>query len=181
MLASSEQSVVLLINPQFAGLASVPAPFRRRFEKSYSLLRHVVQVSGVSIRLLGAIDDAAASFTSLPNCQVVVGDPVIFWRDQDMIHRLGSPETQVLYCGGAWLDEDVLVAALSAAQIGYDTRVLVGVSVARTQFDQASASDRLVQHGVLIATVRQTVLEWSLAAADDEIGQQLRDTLHLHQ
>jgi nicotinamidase-related amidase len=98
-----------------------------------------------------------------------------------VIGRLGSPETQVLYCGGAWLDEDVLVAALSAVQIGYDTRVLVDVSVARSQFDQASASDRLAQHGVLIATVRQTVLEWSLAAADDDIGQQLRDTLNLHQ
>jgi hypothetical protein len=67
MLAMSERSVVLLINPQFAGLASVPAAFRQRFEKSYAMLRHVVQVSGVSIRLLGAIGDAGASFASLPN------------------------------------------------------------------------------------------------------------------
>jgi hypothetical protein len=104
-----------------------------------ALLRRVARVSGVSVRILGLVDDAAASFTTLPSREIISSDPVSFWRDTDVIHRLGSPETQVLYCGGAWLEEEVLVAALSAVQIGYDTRVLRDVCVARTLFERASA------------------------------------------
>jgi hypothetical protein len=176
MLATLDQSSIVLMNPQAVGLANLPEGIKNRIEKSRALLCRVARVSGVSVRLLGPVDDAAGSFASLPNCQIISGDAVSFWRDTDVVHRLGSPETQVLYCGGAWLDEDVLVAALSAVQIGYDTRVLLDVSVARTQFERASALERLTQHGVLMTTVRQTVIEWSLAAPDD-IGRQLRDIL----
>ena len=177
MLAISERSVVLLINPQIVGAASLPAQFRRRIDNSHALLRHVVRVSGVSMRLLGAVGDAGASFGSLDNCEILPGDPVNFWREKDVIGRLGPPEAQVLYCGGAWLDEDVLIAALSAVEIGYDTRVLVDVSVAHTEFDRAWALERLTQHGVLMTAVRQTMIEWSLAAPDNDIGRQLRTFL----
>lgn len=177
MLAISEMSVVLLINPEAVRLATLPDRFRNRIEQSRALLHHAAQISGVSMRLLGAVGDSAAAFSSLPNCQSLTGDAVNFWRDEDVGDRLGPPDTRVLYCGGAWLDEDVLVAALSAVQIGYDTRVLVDVSIARTQFERAWALERLEQHGVLMTTVRQTMVEWSLAAPENGIGQQLRDTL----
>jgi nicotinamidase-related amidase len=86
-------------------------------------------------------------------------------------------DTQILYVGGAWLDQDVLGAALSAAEIGYDTRVLVDVSVAQTQFDRAWALERLQQRDILMTTMRQTTTEWSLAAPDETVARQLRDTL----
>ena len=93
MLAISERSVVLLINPQIVGAASLPAQFRRRIDNSHALLRHVVRVSGVSMRLLGAVGDAGASFGSLDNCEILPGDPVNFWREKDVIGRLGPPES----------------------------------------------------------------------------------------
>ena len=175
MLAISEMSVILLINPEALRLATLPDQFRNRIEASRALLHHAAQISGVSVRLLGAAGDPVAPFSSLPNCQSLVGDTVNFWRDKDVSDRLGPPDTYVLYCSGAWLDEDVLVAALSAVQIGYDTRVLVDVSIARTQFDRAWALERLEQHGVLMTTVRQTMVEWSLAAPENGIGRLLRD------
>ena len=175
MLAISEKSVVLLINSETVRLATLPDQFRNRIEKCRALLHHAAQVSGVSMRLLGAAGDSATPFSSLPNCQSLAGDTVNVWRDMDVSDRLGPPDTHVLYCGGAWLDEDVLVAALSAVQIGYDTRVLVDVSIARTQFDRAWALERLEQHGVLMTTVRQTMVEWSLAAPENGIGRLLRD------
>jgi hypothetical protein len=177
MLAVAERSVVLLVNPDTDRLARLPAQFRTRIQLSRSLLRHFVQVSKASLRLLGDVGDAAASFRSLPNCQIITGDALSFWRDNDVGRRLGPPDTQVLYVGGAWLDQDVLGAALSAGEIGYDTRVLVDVSVAQTQFDRAWALERLQQHDVLMTTMRQTMTEWSLAAPDESISRQLRDTL----
>jgi|307.fasta_scaffold120476_1 hypothetical protein len=177
MLAISQRSVVLLVNPSPGRLAHLPPQFRSRVEISRGLLRHFVQVAGVSLRLLGDIGSASASFRSLANCQVLAGDPVRFWRDNDVGRRLGPADTQVIYVGGAWLDQDVLAAALSAVHIGYDTRVLVDVSIALTYFDRAWALERLEQHDVLITTMRQTMTEWSLAAPDENISRQLRDAL----
>ena len=71
-------------------------------------------------------EDTDASFASIATCEVIPTDPVNVWRDEDMIDRLGPPEPQVLYLGGAWLEEEVLIAALSAARIGYDTPLLSG-------------------------------------------------------
>src|SRR5215475_6040019 len=113
MLAISQRSVVLLVNPSPGRLAHLPPQFRSRVEISRGLLRHFVQVAGVSLRLLGDIGSASASFRSLANCQVLAGDPVRFWRDNDVGRRLGPADTQVIYVGGAWLDQDVLAAALS--------------------------------------------------------------------
>jgi hypothetical protein len=175
MLAMSENSIVLLINPEAVRLANLPPQFRSHVESRRALLRDVAQISGVAIRLMGRVGDIAETFTSLPNCQTVLGDAVNFWRDKDAIESLGPPERHVLYCGGAWLDQDIIVAALSAVEIGYDTRVLVDISVAQTHFDRAGALERLMQHGVLMTSVRQTMVEWSLTAPKDGIGQQLRE------
>lgn len=141
------------------------------------LLRHFAQVSQVSVRLLGDVGDAAASFRALPQCQIIVDDAVDFWRN-DVAHRqLGDFDTRVLYIGGAWLDQDVLTAALAAVHIGYDTRVLVDVSVATTRFERGWALERLEQHDVLMTTMRQTMAEWSLATPDEATSRQLRSTL----
>ncbi|MFY9733814.1 MAG: hypothetical protein WAL02_01580 [Rhodoplanes sp.] len=94
-----------------------------------------------------------------------------------MIERLGPPETRVVYLGGAWLEEEVLIAALSAVRIGYDTRVFTDLSVLRSLLDRTPTLDRLMQHGVLTTTVRQTVMEWSRAVADDELAERLRAML----
>jgi hypothetical protein len=117
MLAVAERSVVLLVNPDSDRLARLPAQFRTRIQLSRALLRHFVQVSKASLRLLGDVGDAAASFRSLPNCQIITGDALSFWRDDDVGRRLGPPDTQVVYIGGAWLDQDVLGAALSAGEM----------------------------------------------------------------
>ena len=61
MLAISQRSVVVLVNPSLSRLTRLPAQFRSRVEISRVLLRHFAQVAGVSLRLLGDIGDAAAS------------------------------------------------------------------------------------------------------------------------
>jgi hypothetical protein len=177
MFATLDRSTIMLINPQRAAGMNLSDRFKKRIEKNHALLRDAVRVSGVSMRLLGDVDNATNPFASLPNCQVLSGDAVNFWRDEEVTDRLGPPEIQVVYVGGAWLEEHILVAALSAVRIGYDTRVLLDVSVARSLFDRTSALERLTQHGVLMTTVRQTVIEWSLSALDHNIGQQLREIL----
>ena len=176
MFATLDRSTIILINPQTVAAINLSDRIKRRIEKAHTLLRDA-RVTRVPMRLLGDVDNATNPFASLPNCQVLSGDAVNFWRDEDVTDRLGPPETQAVHIGGAWLEEDILVAALSAVRIGYDTRVLLDVSVARSLFDRASALERLTPHGVLMTTVRQTVIEWSLSAPDIGIGRQLREIL----
>ena len=55
--------------------------------------------------------------------------------------------------------------------------VLTDLSVLRSLLDRTPALDRLAQHGILATTVRQTVMEWSLAAPNEDLARQLRPTV----
>jgi hypothetical protein len=177
MFSVPDHSLVLLINPDIASAAELPEAIRTRLETSCDLLRQALRAAAVPARLLGVAEDTGASFASIATCEVIPKDPVNVWRDEDMIDRLGPPETQVLYLGGAWLEEEVLIAALSAARIGYATRVFSDLSVLRSLLDRTPALDRLTQHGILTTTVRQTLMEWSRGVADHELARRLRAML----
>ena len=177
MFSVPDHSLVLLINSDIAASVELPEEVRTRLEKSCDLLRQALRAAAVPARLLGAAQDIGGLFASIANCEVIPNDPVNIWRDEDIIERLGPPETQVLYIGGAWLEEEVLIAALSAARIGYDTRVLTDLSVLRSRLDRIPALDRLAQHNILATTVRQTVMEWSRAVPDYELARRLRAML----
>jgi hypothetical protein len=177
MFSVPDHSLVLLINPDIASAAELPEAIRTRLETSCDLLRQALRAAVVPARLLGVAEDTDASFASIATCEIILDDPVKVWRDEKMIERLGPPETQVVYLGGAWLEEEVLIAALSAVRIGYDTRVFTDLSVLRSLLDRTPTLDRLMQHGVLTTTVRQTVMEWSRAVADDELAERLRAML----
>ena len=177
MFSVPDHSLVLLINPDIACRTELPDEVRTRLENSCDLLRRILRAASVPARLLGAAEEIRASFAAITNCEVILNDPIDIWRDQHVIDCLGPPETQVLYLGGAWLEEEVLIAALSAARIGYDTRVFTDLSVLRSLLDRTPALDRLVQHGILTTTVRQTVMEWSLAAPNEDLARRLRTML----
>jgi hypothetical protein len=177
MFVTSESSIILLINPHPRWLASLPPRFRTKIAMNRILLRHFAQVTGTCLRLLGEAGEAAASFRSLPNCEILSEDPIAFWRSKQVERRLGPPDRRAIFLGGAWLDEHVFAAALSTSRIGYDVRVLVDVSVAKTRFERVWALERFEQHGVKVTTMRQTMTEWALAASDENVSRQLRDLL----
>ena len=157
MFSVPDHSLVLLINPDIASAAELPEAIRTRLETSCDLLRQALRAAAVPARLLGVAEDTRASFASIATCEVIPNDPVNVWRDEDMIDRLGPPETQVLYLGGAWLEEEVLIAALSAARIGYDTRVFSDLSVLRSLLDTPRpphAPCGLPRHGVHVPGCR---------------------------
>ena len=160
-----------------ASAAELPEDVRARLTTGCDLLRQALGAADIPARLLGAAEDVGLSFASVANCAVIPDDPVNVWRDHAMVDRLGPPETEVLYLGGAWLEEEVLIAALSAVRIGYDTRVFTDLSVLRSLLDRTPALDRLAQHGILTTTVRQTVMEWSLSAPNEDLARRLRAML----
>jgi hypothetical protein len=173
MFPTPKNSTVLLVNPSRSRLKPLPTQFRNRIDLNLILLRHLLQVSGVAIRVLGDVTEPVINVESMPNCKNLGTDTLRFWREDKASHELGERGSFV-YIAGAWLDQDVFATALSANRVGYETRVLVDVSVARSRFDRQWALERLEQESVRMATIRQTITEWSLAAPDERIFRRLR-------
>jgi nicotinamidase-related amidase len=86
---------------------------------------------------------------------------------------LAASNVGVIFLGGAWLEEEVFIAALEGVRFGYDVRVLADLSAARVETDRSLVLDRLALHGVLATTVRQTLLEWAVCLDDPILKQQL--------
>ncbi|MBT1516386.1 hypothetical protein KIP88_38745, partial [Bradyrhizobium sp. SRL28] len=79
--------------------------------------------------------------------------------------------------GGSWLEEDIFIAALQAAERGYDVRLLSDLIATRVDADRSLALDRLALHGILATTVRQTLLEWAVYLHDPLLMQKVQQLL----
>ncbi len=62
-------------------------------------------------------------------------DALCVWQDPQLAARLAASEAGIIFLGGAFLEEEVLMAALRGKQ-GYDIRLLMDVSVARHEADR---------------------------------------------
>ncbi|MHC2535230.1 isochorismatase family protein [Bradyrhizobium diazoefficiens] len=99
------------------------------------------------------------------------------WKDERFVRRMAQDEYRFLYLAGAWLEEDVLITALEGAARGYDIRLLSDLSAARREAERKPMFDRLVLHGMLVTTVRQTLLEWAVCLGDSGLVEQIRQLL----
>ncbi|MCK1479465.1 hypothetical protein IVB27_33165 [Bradyrhizobium sp. 197] len=101
-------------------------------------------------------------------------DALYAWRDPRLAARLAESAAGVIFLGGAFLEEEVLIAALEGAEHGYDIRLLSDLSVARDEADRSIALPRLVHHGILATTIRQALLEWAVSLGDQAVGRSPR-------
>jgi len=175
MLADPRHSRVLLIHPaRCAGREAVQN--LDGWRSSVSLLLAARDIFNIHAYVVGENDpiglaDLVSAFA------VLDVDPMRSWRDGSRALTLAMGEAGIVFLGGAWLEEDVLIAALEAGGHGYDVRVLADLSVPRREADRSLVFNRLAQHGVLTMTVRQALLEWAVScdgpAAMDRVRQLL--------
>jgi nicotinamidase-related amidase len=104
-------------------------------------------------------------------------DSLSLWRDQEFTAPLVASNVSVIFLCGAWLEEEIFIAALEGVRLGYDVRVLADLSVAHVETDRSLVLDRLALHGVLATTVRQTLLEWAVCLDDPILKQKVRQLL----
>jgi hypothetical protein len=74
-----------------------------------------------------------------------------------------------------WID-DVVAAALEAQPFGFNTHVMVDLSLAYNRQRCQSALDRLNQYGVAPITVQNLLYEW-MAKTEDERSRKYLETL----
>ena len=177
MLADPRRSRVVLINLTRGEQANMPAEFAARRRASLALLPGCQDVFGVTQLAIGEYEPNQMPDGVAHSIVPINIDGLSLWRDQQFTASLAASNVGVIVLGGAWLEEEVFIAALEGVRLGYDVRVLADLAVARLETDRSLVLDRLALHGVLATTVRQTLLEWAVCLDDPILKQRVRQLL----
>jgi hypothetical protein len=177
MLADPRHSRLFLINiGRIASGGGTPACDSRR-RNDLALLPAAFESLGVQISALGDFDPGSVPSDLARVTAVMTGDTFSLWRSEPIAASLAEANVGAVFLGGAWLDEDILILALQALQLGYDVRVLADISLARYEADRRLVLDRLAAHGALVTTVRQALLEWATQADDPPVQSRILQRL----
>jgi hypothetical protein len=177
MLADPRDSRVVLINLTRGGRLATGDPAARHL--SLSLLQAGLDVFAVASTVVGHAEPFGGQGAGQRVCSITqLGvDALSIWDDPRFTDSLTSPETGIIFVGGSWLEEDIFIAAVQAAEQGYDVRVLSDLVAARVETDRLLVFDRLALHGILPTTVRQTLVEWAVCLADPALKRTVRQLL----
>ncbi|QDW40505.1 hypothetical protein FFI89_027295 [Bradyrhizobium sp. KBS0727] len=155
----------------------MPAQFAARRRASLALLPVCRDAFGVTQLAVGEYEPNQISDGGAHSIVAVSIDGLSLWRDHECTASLAASNVGVIFLGGAWLEEEVFIAALEGVRLGYDVRVFADLTVARVETDRSLVLDRLALHGVLATTVRQTLLEWAVCLDDPILKQRVLELL----
>jgi hypothetical protein len=173
MLADPRHSRVVLIN-RTCGETSALSGSLAECHAGRSLLRAGLELFAVPLAVVGERLGNGCTEQLVTHLDA---DVLSIWQDRRFADTLASSETRILFLGGGWLEEEVLIAALQGAQRGYDVRLLSDTVVARVEADRPLVFDRLALHGILATTVRQMVLEWAVCLDDPILKKKVQQLL----
>jgi hypothetical protein len=173
MLANPHNSLLVLINPTRGGSHAASGEFVARRRESLGLLPAVFEILGVGVHVIGEYDAAQLPAEVAHSITPLEGDGLSLWRNEQFRTSIATSKVGVIFLGGKFLEEEVLIAALEAVRLGYDVRVFTDLSVARSEADRSLVTDRLALHGVLTTTVRQALLEWAVSLDDPDAIQKV--------
>lgn len=131
-----------------------------------SLLVGCRQLFDVRQMAIGEFEAALLPDQITASIELLNAETFSVWADPRLVDSLSRSNISTVFLGGSYLEEDVLIAALQGAALGYDVRILADLSVARIELDRALVLDRLLQHGVVATTMRQAILEWAVSLGD---------------
>lgn len=177
MLADPRCSRLVLINLARANLNAAPAEFAARWRESVRMLPLAFEILGVTLHAIGDRASGQLPDALIRSIALLDGDGLSLWRNEQFVASLAASNTGVVVLGGAYLEEDLFIAALEGVRLGYDMRVLADLSMARCEADRGFIFDRLALHGVLTTTVRQALLEWAVCLEDPALTRRIQDLL----
>ncbi len=177
MLADPRHSRLILINPARGEGPGAPAEFGARRRESLALLPAALEIFDVGLHAFGECNSADLPEALAPSIMKLDCDCMSLWRNDVFTTSLAASNAAVIFLGGAFLDEDVFIAALEGVKAGYDVRLLADLSMARREADRALVLNRLALHGVLTMTVRQALLEWAVCLDDPLLKEKVRKLL----
>ncbi|MTV14029.1 MULTISPECIES: hypothetical protein [Bradyrhizobium] len=176
MLADPRHSCVILLNLSRKSGVGVSAPVLRD-GRNVALLAACQEVFGIPLIAVGEYDRSALSDRISACIEHLDTDALSLWQHPRIAARLATSDPGVIFLGGAFLEEEVLIAALEGARHGYDIRLLADLSVGRYEADRALVLTRLGHYGILATTIRQTLFEWAVSLGDQAKSERVQDLL----
>ncbi len=88
------------------------------------------------------------------------------WSNLDMLMTMQKEDREQLFICGFWLDDIVTAAALEAQPLGFNTHVIVDLSLAYNRHRRQACFDRLNQYGIAPISLQNLLYEW-MAKTDD--------------
>jgi hypothetical protein len=176
MLADPRQSRIVLINPA-RGIRHACAEATTRMRAGLALLPAVIDIFAIPVHAAGEVGHDGSGDESAPVFRPIDTKSLSLWQDPALAQSGGMSEASVVFLAGAWLEEEVLIAALEGVRRGHDIRLLADLSVARLEIDRNLALDRLAMHGVPAMTLRQALLEWAAYVEDPSVSEMVRRSL----
>ncbi len=89
------------------------------------------------------------------------------WSNADMLHSMRKEDREQLFICGFWLDDVVAAAALEAQPFGFNTHVIVDLSLTYDRQRRQPVLDRLNQYSIAPITVQNLLYEWMAKTEDD--------------
>lgn len=166
MLADPRRSCIFWIHPDrcFGIGQDVAATL---WPKRFAMLAAAREVFDVPVFLVGERHQTiAGARPSLRDIVELDVDPLLLWQSGWRAPRGDLNEPGLVVIGGAWVEEEVLIAAVGAATLGYDVRLLSDLSIARCEADRRLVVDRLHLYGIAETVLSQTLLEWASCLQD---------------
>jgi len=180
MLAVPEQSQVLLIEPLEEFLDHLGTPHSALLRRQFAHLSKAADQAGVPRYFAVSGDKVdSAEWLSMP-CRM--NTPKIYsfendrsvWSNVDLLESMKATHRERLFICGFWLDDVVTSTALEALTLGFDTHVIVDLTLASDRSKRCSAMDRLNQYTIAPVSLRNLLCEWMIQTEDAEVRSELK-------
>ncbi|WP_063684683.1 isochorismatase family protein [Bradyrhizobium stylosanthis] len=166
MLADPRQSRIVLLNPARANRAGTAEALAVEQDASLALLPICQDILGARSIAVGEYPTGLLPADVAGSIECFESDALSPWRDPGLAANLEEAGVGIIFLGGGFLEEEVLVAALEGAKRGYDVRLLSDLAFARRETDRQLVLNRLAHHGIIATTVRQALVEWAAVLED---------------
>lgn len=90
------------------------------------------------------------------------------WSNADMVLSMQKEDREQLFICGFWLDDVVMAAALEAQPLGFNTHVIVDLTLSYNVEGRQAALDRLNQYSVAPISFQNLLYEWMAKTEDDD-------------
>lgn len=177
MLADPRQSRVVLLNLARGSVAGEGKAFAIRCFDAQALLPVCRDLLGAKLIAFGEYRPSSLSAEVAATIEHFESEALSPWRDPAFAAHLADADVGIVFFGGLYLEEDVLIAAIEGASRGYEVRLLSDLAFARREGDRQIVVNRLAHHGIITTTVRQTLFEWAMTCNDRALTLRIQQLL----
>ncbi len=174
VLAVPENSQLLLVNPVPRCLLQLDRDFAGQISEEFARLSAAANQALVPRYFaMSQPDDEREAWLSTP-CEK--RKPRVFrferdrpvWSNEELLVAMQREDREQLFICGFWLDDVVAAAALEAQPLGFNTHVIVDLSLDYNRQRRRASLDRLNQYGIAPISLQNLLYEWMAKTDDDD-------------